>query len=170
MSAVLLAVRSVWFILPFILVSCATKPAQIQKTIPQQSCQAAKITETGTSEKEVIVLHSKPGERSGYYTAPGKGEAFPGVSQKRPFTKNRDLFFVAPERVKPFVMRLWIAPWRDEKDRLRWSRTVYVDLPVNKWNIGAKPAISDKKLLDILSVRSKGTPTSVRRTTKHIRR
>ena len=64
------------------------------------------------------------------------------------------IFAVAPRRVTPFVLRVWIAPWRDENDRLKWSRTVYVDLPINKWNLGVKPYFSDVEIQNILSVQS----------------
>ena len=64
------------------------------------------------------------------------------------------IFAVAPRRITPFVLRVWIAPWRDENDRLKWSRTVYVDLPINKWNLGIKPYLSNVEIQKILSVKS----------------
>jgi len=68
--------------------------------------------------------------------------------------KPAKVFAVAPRRITPFVLRVWIAPWRDENDRLKWSRTVYVDLPINKWNLGVKPYFSDVEIQNILSVQS----------------
>jgi len=70
--------------------------------------------------------------------------------------KPAKIFAVAPRRVTPFVLRVWIAPWRDENDRLKWSRTVYVDLPINKWNLGVKPYFSDVEIQNLLSIQTMG--------------
>jgi len=139
-----------------------------QKNLP------AGQTEThvkASGKPNVVILYSKPGERAGRYVAPGRAETLtPGVSNKVRVNQTPTLFSVAPERVRPFVMRVWIAPWRDKNDRLKWARTVYIDLPINKWNVGVKPSITSKeRLLEILSTQSSGTVNKkpTRPTSKH---
>ena len=139
-----------------------------QKNLP------AGQTEThvkASGKPNVVILYSKPGERAGRYVAPGRAETLtPGVSNKVRVDQTPTLFSVAPERVRPFVMRVWIAPWRDKNDRLKWARTVYIDLPINKWNVGVKPSITSKeRLLEILSTQSSGTVNKkpTRLTNKH---
>ena len=64
---------------------------------------------------------------------------------------------VFPRRNQPYVLRIWIAPWRDEKDRLRWSRFLFEDLSVGRWNLGERPEVlSRKDLLELLSNLSTG--------------
>lgn len=130
----------------------------------EQTNLPAGQTEThvkASGKPNVVILYSKPGERAGRYVAPGRAETLtPGVSNKVRLSQTPTLFSVAPERVRPFVMRVWIAPWRDKNDRLKWARTVYIDLPINKWNVGVKPSITSKeRLLEILSTQSSGTVT-----------
>jgi len=80
-------------------------------------------------------------------------KVFPGV---------KGLRAVFPRRHQPYVLRVWIAPWRDEKDRLRWSRYVYVDLSINRWNLGEKSeVVSQKELLQLLSTVSGGRVRSL---------
>jgi len=96
----------------------------------QQKNLPAGQTEThvkASGKPNVVILYSKPGERAGRYVAPGRAETLtPGVSNKVRVNQTPTLFSVAPERVRPFVMRVWIAPWRDKNDRLKWARTVYI--------------------------------------------
>ena len=78
-------------------------------------------------------------------------------TEVRVFSGFEGLRMVFPRRNVPYVMRTWIAPWRDEKDRLRWSRYVFTDLSVNRWNLGEKAeVISRKELLKLLSTVSEG--------------
>lgn len=157
------------FFLALLFCSCASNPVR-NKTCttctssqkPAFSKASAVVTE---KKKRVLMLYSRPGERKGRYAEPGKGKvAGAEVIRKVKVKENEALFTVAPERVRPFVLRVWIAPWRDSNDRLKWARTVYVDLPINRWNIGIKPEIMDnKKLLQILSTHSEGTVTRIKR-------
>ena len=144
----------------FLICSCAHSPVCRKcSSRASGSGQVKKRVSTAVADsRRVLVLYSKPGERRGRYAEPGKGkvEAAERV-RKVKVTDRQALFSVGPERVRPFVLRVWIAPWRDSQDRLKWARTVYIDLPINRWNVGIRPTIMDnKKLLEILSKTSGG--------------
>jgi len=158
------------FFLALLLCSCASNPVRNKTcttcTSPEKKKVTAKASAVVTEKKKrVLMLYSRPGERKGRYSEPGKGKVVGAeVIRKVKVKGNEALFTVAPERVRPFVLRVWIAPWRDTHDRLKWARTVYVDLPINRWNIGIKPTIMDnKKLLQILSTHSEGSVARIKR-------
>ncbi len=71
----------------------------------------------------------------------------------------KGLYGVYPHRNVPYVLRVWIAPWLDAQDRLRWIRYAYVDLKINRWSVGERTeVITGKELYEILSKRIEAHP------------
>ena len=125
---------------------------------------AVYVKKDGKKEKKVIVLYHEPGAKEGTFTILNTRDT--ELAKKKGEIKSREnlqeyrrvtSLGVVPRRVIPFVLRVWIAPWRDDHDRLKWSRMVYIDLPINKWNLGVKPSLEkDREILRILSTWSEG--------------
>lgn len=54
------------------------------------------------------------------------------------------------------VMRIWIAPWVDEKDSLHWPSYVFTEVKSRRWTYGQSDFRSSKQLIPLQIERRQG--------------
>ncbi|WP_162530866.1 type IV conjugative transfer system lipoprotein TraV [Rhodovastum atsumiense] len=65
-----------------------------------------------------------------------------------------------PLRSPPEIMRIWVAPWEDDKGDLMMSGYIFTELRERRWQIGSRPVVAFGGLrpVDVTAPSRAGTP------------